>query len=142
MANEFPCAFRNDLRERAEKSLVKRSCYNHTQGAVGRYKAFLFDGIAEFTGERVQNPNFSIARPQTRPGEQVTGFYRSPRPEGIAERAHATGTGGPKDRSQNRGKQVSMLVRIQMRNGNVLGLNLANLCCRLGLDFVRVHASG
>ena len=72
----------------------------------------------------------------------MIGSQRQARSKRIAYRANSATRRRPQQRAQNLGKQMRVLVCVEVRYGDARGLNLANLRGGFGSNLVGVHAAG
>src|SRR5579863_1130498 len=142
MADKFPGAVGNAGCNRTKKILVEDSGYLHAQRPVRRGKTLLFDGRAESAGKALQHTHFGVAPPDTWPGQKVSRAQGTARPEGVTQGLHAAGCSRPQQGAQHAGKQVGVLVRVQMGNRDSRCLKFLNLGGGLSLNLLRVEAAG
>ncbi len=106
-------------------------------GAVGGGEAGGADEAAEGGVVQVERGDGDVAEE----GSGGRGAARPGRFKGIADGGDAAGAGSAEQRVEDAGKDVGVLVRVDMRNAEAGGLEAANLRSGFGFDFCGADAA-
>lgn len=141
MANELPGPVGDALGDRLEELFIQRSCDLNAERPVGRYESLSMDSPAKLSSKAAQNADLSEACPQIGPRQELAGAEWKSRAEWIPHRPHATIMCRSQQRPQDLRKNMSVFVRVYVRNRNSSRLNPLNLRPGLGLNFASIHSS-
>src|SRR5579864_1973200 len=141
MADEFPCSLRNAASDREKEMLVERAGHLDPQCAVGRDEPFPAYCFTKFSRECPQQADFQVASPEAGTSKKFTGTEGQAWSERIAHSFNPAGIGRAQQRTEHFGKQMRVLVRVEVRDSNAGTFNFADLRRRFDRDFFRVKAS-
>jgi hypothetical protein len=136
VANKFPGAFRHCLCDGLEDLAIQTSSHDDAQGSVGSSQAGSSNTLSEVTGKAAHRTGLSVAFPQSfLCANEIGRDYI----EGIAYRCYTAGPCRAQQAFQHDRKRVGVLVRIKVRDRDVVRLQLTNLRGGFGFDLIRIE---
>lgn len=141
MTDELPGSLGNALGDGLKQGFVERSRYFDAECASRCYEVFLSYRPTKLSSKAAQYLYLSQAGPEVGAPEKLTGTEREPRTKRISHRVYPALPSCPQHWTKDLGKDVRVLVRIDVRDDDPGGLDLLNLPPGLGFNFRSFHTA-